>query len=197
MSFEVKGSSIRSKLEFVEERFGADAEQALIAAVGKTELVRVLEPSWYPYPHPLYVALLRAIADRHFGGDLSSLQEVGGDTARRALDTTYRAFRAGTYADFLSRLSRLHHMLYSEGRSEVVLGEDGTSCRVVLSDKPRFDVEDLQIALGFYLECGRIYGCHAMRGRFEVAGAEARFDLQWNERRSRRRLPTLPGSGGR
>ncbi len=178
MDYNVKGSSIRSKLDFVEERFGPEAREAISQTVRSEDLDRILDSSWYPYA--TYVEVLRVIVERYFDGEEAGLQEVGRFSAHQALSTTYRAFRTTeTYTAFLGRISSLHHMLYSVGRSQIEIGEGGNSCAIVLTGKPTLATEDLQVALGFYLGCGLEYGHRAIRGDFELTGGEARFRLDW------------------
>ena len=179
MSYNVKGSSINTKLAYVREHFGEEGENAILETVENEDLRTILDSSWYPFE--LYVEVLNVIAKHHFGGNLAGLQEVGRYSAATALRSTYRAFLGrDSYTGFLGRISSLHHMLYSDGKSEIQIGEDGTSCKVVLSGKPTIAEEDLQIALGFYLGCGVLYGHESVRGSFTQVDGEGHFHLEWD-----------------
>jgi hypothetical protein len=92
--YKVKGSSIRSKFEFVKERYGPEAEaRPRDKFRDRPEFSPLLDTAWYPFE--LYEDLNRAIALEFISGDLARLREVGSYSANLALRTTCKAFALG------------------------------------------------------------------------------------------------------
>lgn len=179
MSYRVKGTSINTKFDFVRERFGEEAEAMLRERVRSDQAPRILASAWVPFE--IYVDVLRAIADLFYRGNVQGLQEAGRFSAKQALTTTYKTFvTRRSFAEFLERMSSLHHLFYSEGRSEVDVADDGHSCTITLHDKPELPDEDLEVALGFYLGAGSLLGHHAIRGSYRVSDTQAVFQLSWD-----------------
>jgi len=174
----VKGSSIVSKLAFVRERFGEEAEAALTKEMNAAGSALVLESSWYPFE--LYDRVLRHIAQHHFGGDLARLREVGVFSARHSLRGTYGVFGdIGEYERLLARLPALHGRFYNAGamRSQVDPGEGHAV--IELYDAPHYSEADLQVAAGFYQGAGEEMGCQDVTVDFEPVGDVIRFEIRW------------------
>ncbi|NNE20363.1 MAG: hypothetical protein HKN10_18005 [Myxococcales bacterium] len=178
-TYQVKGSSISSKFDFVRERSGPDAENQLRARFDDEDrLFPILDSAWYPFE--LYDRVNRAIAELLFGGDLKRLEEVGIFSAERVLRTVYKSFAQGKdYVAFLKRAAILHQRFYDAGKMEVVLGEDGHSAQVVHSGAPVYAEADLYIASGFYRGAGRELGLSDVRSKFRLTEDGAHFDLDW------------------
>lgn len=175
---DVKGSTILSKLDFVRERFGAGAEQALRTFVTETAGNRqILAGSWYPFA--LYESALRHIAENYYDGDLTRLREVGEDSAHRALTGTYEVYGQMGLAHFLSRIGALHKRFYSRGDIQAEMGEDGHGCSVRMFGVPFFSEADLELAAGFYTGAAREFGLREVRCDFTIAGDEVGFQLKW------------------
>ena len=179
MVFSVKGSSIRSKLDFVRETFGATAERELRESLRRqADLGTILDSSLYPFD--LYDRILVAIADRFYDGDASRLEEVGAYSAHQSLTTIYRAFAQGKdFLGFLSRISLLHERFYTEGKMEVEVAPDRRGARIRLSGAPRYSDADLFVAGGFYVGAGKLLGLDHID--YDLARSEqgATFHLQW------------------
>ena len=173
----VKGSTILSKVLFVRERFGAEAERDLLAFVARYEERQVLDGSWYPFA--LYEGVLGRIADVHYGGDLERLREVGEDSAHQALTGTYQVYGQMGLAQFLNRIGALHNRFYSQGDIEATMDEDAGSCTIRMFGAPFYREVDLQVAAGFYVGAARELGLDRVRCRFQAVGDEIRFHLQW------------------
>ena len=90
--YRVKGSSIRSKFEFVHDRFGEAAERRLKERFRDHGILPVLDSVMYPFAE--YDAVNRAIAEEFLDGDLTRLAEVGAYSAQKVLTGVYRAFAA-------------------------------------------------------------------------------------------------------
>jgi hypothetical protein len=176
--YQVKGSSIRSKLEFVRERFGEQAERELAKDLAEAGVPRVLEASWYPYE--LYDRVLQRIAERHYGGELEQLREVGEFSARHSLAGTYAVYSdLGAYERLLERLPALHDRFYNLGSSRVELDEGAHRATLELHGAPRYTETDLQIAAGFYQGAGEAMGCRDIEVELELQADGARFHIRW------------------
>jgi hypothetical protein len=174
----VKGSSIKSKLEFVRERFGPDAEAALKRSFASQGLFLILESEWYPYA--LFDDLCVAIAENHYGGDLERLVEVGEYSAERTLRTVYEAYlEGGDFLRFLTRIATLHGRFYNQGRMEVEVGDDSKSCRLTLQGAPEYREADIQIAVGYYVGAAKTCGLKGVRHRIERKDDRVDFFLNW------------------
>ncbi|MFQ5350144.1 MAG: hypothetical protein ACE5EG_06865 [Thermoanaerobaculia bacterium] len=176
--YRVKGSSIRSKFEFVRDRFGEAAARALKERFRQRGILPVLDSKMYPFED--YDVVLRAIAEEFFDGDLSRLAEVGAYSAQQVLTGVYRAFAAGKdFPGFLSRAAVLHERFYSHGGMDVDLEEDGKSCRIVLEGAPTYSESDLYIAGGFYAGAADLLGIKSLDWDLSWDSSGARFQLRW------------------
>ena len=176
-SVRVKGGSIRSKLVFVRETFGEGAEKELLSLLEEHGVSVVLEASWYDYA--LFDRVLKAIADRHFGGNLESLRAVGRFSARYALTTTYQAFlNARDIHGFLRRLARLHGRYYDQGKMLVAQKADNRYEILLLGQSLHSDA-DMQVAAGFYAGAAEMMSCQAVSCTFRNLKDRAVFDLHW------------------
>ena len=132
------------------------------------------------YPFELYDSINRAIADRHYDGDVSRLEEVGSFSAEQVLTSIYRAFAEGKdFLGFLSRIQLLHQRFYTHGTMAVDIGDEGKSTRITLAGAPTYSDADLQVAAGFYLGVGKLLGLENIRLHFERRDDGAVFDLSW------------------
>lgn len=176
--YQVKGSTLRSKLDFVHEIFGSSARSALESQLSDRDLFPILVSAWYDYD--LYVELLEAIAANHYGGDLSRLTEVGAYSADQALRSVYAAFvRSTGFVEFLRGISRLHHMFYNSGYLDVDVADDQSACSLIHREKPRFAEADLWVAQGFYCQAAALHGLDQVRCSFETDAPIVRFELSW------------------
>jgi hypothetical protein len=177
MEYKVKGSSLRSKLQFVREKFGDEAEAELRTLFDRKQFP-ILDSSWYPFE--LYEAVNRTIVERHLGGDVTRLREVGEFSAEKVLTSVYRFFTTGQdFVGFLKRAESLHQTCYNEGGMRVDVGEDGRSCHILLT-APRFSETDLHIAAGFYSGAGRLLGARDITCRCHHDREGAHFHLTWS-----------------
>jgi hypothetical protein len=182
-AYQVKGSTINSKLAFVAERFGANARAELEKELADAGAPKFFDSGWYPYAQ--YCDLLRRIADNQYAGNITRLEEAGEYSAAKALETTYSAFaKRGDFIGFLNHISMLHKMFYSEGRTEVEVMAGGKSCEIRHRDKPEFAEEDLHVALGFYRGSARLHGINKMSGRYFSDALGVTFVLDWTEQGS-------------
>ncbi|MDA8019168.1 MAG: hypothetical protein MPN21_17145 [Thermoanaerobaculia bacterium] len=175
----VKGGSIRSKLVFVRDTFGEEAEQEFVDLLEEHGVGVVLEASWYDYK--LFDRILRAIADRHFGGKLAGLRAVGRFSARYALNTTYQAFlNARDIHGFLRRLARLHSRYYDQGKL-ILAQKQQTRYEITLIGQPVYYETDMQVAAGFYAGAAEMMSCRDVSCQAQILTGRVVFDLHWVE----------------
>jgi hypothetical protein len=176
--YKVKGSTLLSKIQFVRERSGPEAEQRLRDELSRRGFPPMFETGWVAFER--YVELLEIITKLFFGGDSKRLEEVGEYSARHALGTTYEVFvRGKDFVDFLKHISQLHKMFYSHGRIEVVLDKSGRSCKILHRDKPKYAMPDIHVAVGFYRGAGQLLGLKYVSVRFERDPQGVTFTLTW------------------
>ena len=176
--YRVKGSSIRSKFDFVRDRFGEAAERELKEQFRERGILPVLDSMMYPFED--YDAVNRAIAEKFFDGEASRLSEVGAYSAQKVLTGVYRAFSAGKdYPGFLRRAAVLHERFYSHGGMDVDLAEDGKSCQITLLGAPTYSEADLYIAAGFYAGAADLLGIESLDWELSWDSSGARFQLRW------------------
>ena len=175
--YQVKGSTIRSKLEFAAERCGSEARENLAAYLSAQAHPTILDAEWYSFS--LYDGLLRKLAADFLGDDLSRLQEVGIYSAEKALTTTYEAFAARRdFPLFLKKISTLHNRFYSTGTLVVVdSGED--FCELEIRDAPIISRADVYLAAGFYIGAARLMGHDRAQVAFEVYSSRVHFRVAW------------------
>lgn len=154
----VKGSTIRSKLEYVEGNHGKDARKVLeemISALGVS--LPIMDMSWYPYE--AYIELLNALANKHLGGDIRRLASLGSESADMALGTIYKPYvRDSGFEEFALDLPRLHGLFYSNGAMDVAYDTDAKSCTITHHNQETFDEADVHLATGFYVRAAEIHG---------------------------------------
>ncbi len=176
--YRVRGSSIRSKFDFVHDRFGDGAERRLKERFRERGILPVLDSVMYPFED--YDAVNRAIAEEFFDGDMSGLSEVGAYSAQKVLTGVYKAFAAGKdYSGFLRRAAVLHERFYSHGGMQVDLAEDGRSATIVLRGAPTYSESDLYIAGGFYAGAAHLLGVRSFNWELSWDASSARFLLRW------------------
>lgn len=154
--FQVKGSSIRTKVAFARARFGERAEQSLIEALGEAGVSRVLEGGWYDFE--AYEAVLVRLAEVCYGGKIDRLREVGTFSAEQALSTTYQAFaQHRDLARFLAVIPEFHKRLHSHGDLEII-GPEAGELHFQLRRLPKLSRPDHYVSEGFFLGAVRLLG---------------------------------------
>lgn len=175
-SIQIKGGSIRSKLEMVRDRFGEPAAEDLERILKDAGAYPVLEANWYPFE--LFDRILVRIADKHFGSDLSRLKNVGRYSAQKALTGVYKGLKKMDFSDFARRrLTVLHSRYYSGGKLAVVQVAD-KGCRLCLSAPVHFE-SDIWVACGFYEGAAEFGGHTGARCVWERRGDLVLYTITW------------------
>ncbi len=178
-AYQVKGSTVRSKFDFVHETFGGSARASLEERFANRDLLPILVSGWYDFD--LYIEVLEAIAEAHFDGDLKALEAIGAYSAETSLRTVYAAFvRQAGFVEFLRGMSRLHHMFYNAGEIAVEVDVGDRVATILHRDKPRVAKADLYIAAGFYRKAAEVHeGSGGATCDFVQDDDGAHFTVRW------------------
>lgn len=176
--FQIKGSSLRTKLDFVAARFDAAAVESLRLFFARELGNRpILDADWYPFE--LYDRLLHHVAETLFRGELPRLREVGQFSAEQALESTYQTYARGrSFEDFLQRLPLFHQRLYTVSRLEVQALES-KSCTIDVIDMPVVSMADVHVSCGFLVGAARLLGHGTAEGTAQPKLRRVRHSIRW------------------
>jgi len=175
----VKGSSIKSKFDFVKAVFKEEKFAKLKNELPAYNNITLLDTSWYPFQ--MYEDVNKKIADICYGGEISKLQEVGSFSAEQVLTSVYKSYMSGgDFLKFLKRISSLHERFYSAGKMEVIVDQNEKACKIVLSGAPFYTEADNNIALGFYVGSANLCGLKKVKGTITKKIKQVVFDLIWS-----------------
>lgn len=177
--YSVKGSSINSKIEYVEEEISAE-DAGLLKETFKEEIkFPVLDSAWYDYD--IYAKLLSEIARLFFASDKEKLKDVGIFSAKKVLNGVYKAYMmGGDFIKFLQKISMLHSRFYNMGTMDVSVSDTGNACTILLKDAPVYAVEDNYIAAGFYMGSAISCGLQSVKCSITEKTNAVEFQLTWN-----------------
>ncbi len=173
--FQVKGSTLHTKLAFARTHLGSEVEEAMLSLLRDAGIQRILTGSWYDFA--IYERLLERLAQIGFQGDLERLREVGAYSAKSALSTTYQAFARTKDLDrFLELLPQLHTSMHSHGT--LTLDERTmTSFVLTVRDMPSYDQGEAYVTEGFFAACARLLGCLGVRSRMKRDGSNVAYRI--------------------
>lgn len=173
--FQVKGSTLHTKLAFARAHLGTEVEEAILEFLRDAGIHRVLTGSWYDFA--IYERLLEKLAEVGYQGDLERLREVGAFSAENALSTTYRAFARSKDLDrFLELLPQLHTSMHSHGK--LTLDERTmTSFVLTVRDMPSYGQGEAYVTEGFFASCARLLGCLGVRSRMKRDGKNVAYRI--------------------
>lgn len=177
--FLIKGSSLRTKLEFASQRLNPEAvsslETFLIQELGNRP---ILDADWYPFD--LYDRLLHHLTTHHLDADLSRLSEVGQFSAETALASVYQSYARGrSFEDFMGRLPSFHQRLYTVSRL-VIHTKETDSCEIDIVGMPHVSLADVHVSCGFFVGAARLLGHPSARGRSKILEDRVRHRVSWD-----------------
>lgn len=176
--YQVKGSNFGTKFAFVREHFGEAAAQQLMRDFAPQLGAVPLDTAWYPFS--VFDHLLTTIAQRHLGGDLARLAELGEFSAQTVLASVYRVYGdSKTFGRFLERIASLHGRFYNQGQMTVEVAAEGNRATIELRGAPSYAISDLHVARGFYLGAAKHFGHPTATCRLQAAKDRATFELKW------------------
>jgi hypothetical protein len=154
----VKGTVLRTRLEFLKERFGPEAPGSVLGALSDAErrlVGSVLPASWIPFA--LLTRIDAEIVGRYGDGNAELCREIGAYSAHRNLATVYRTFveqAGGDPLRLMESLSALHATFHDWGSVRTLRVADRL-CRVEADYKGAATRANCLAAVGFYGEALR------------------------------------------
>ncbi|MDY6787876.1 MAG: hypothetical protein SVK54_07110 [candidate division WOR-3 bacterium] len=178
--YKVKGSSISSKFDYIEENYSAEVLEEFKNVIENMIDFPVLDSQWYDFD--VYDKINRTIARIYFDNDMEKLRDVGKHSAERVLSGVYSAYvRNHDFIAFLKRISMLHSRFYNKGEMDVDFSRDNKSCTIVLHSAPRYPRSDNYIAAGFYVGAAEFCGLKNVAYSITEEKDSVRFELKWEE----------------
>jgi len=183
----VKGTAVAGRLGYVRARHGEAAVLRMVAAItdpaAREQLAdgRALKSQWYPFSVLVDISVA---LDREFGrGDLSLLEEVGGDVAEADLSGVYKIFfRVANPHFIVDRAASVWRNYYSSGDCVVVAKEE----KAVTLEVREFDQPHRAhclAVLGWTKRTLVLTGCQGVTGRHTecrtTGGQVCRFEGRW------------------
>ncbi len=188
----VKGSVLRSRVDFVEKKFGHERLDLVLGILSEEDrhtLKRGLLPAqWYPFAlgERLEKAILQVLGEE----GRSIFMELGRRSAMYNLGGVHQVFvRAGEPHHLLSRAPAIYKLYYDSGtRTYEKTGED--ACRLVTSGTEDFSEGDCLTVMGWHERAVEICGGRNVvidHSRCRARGdAVCEYLISWN-------LETTPG----
>jgi len=144
----------------------------------RKELEALLDVSWVPFP--VYKEINQYIARAHFGGDLTSLREVGAFSADRGLQSIYKIWvRGKAFLDFLRQVTEYYKTMYSAGELAVSVGEDQTSATLSFRKAPQYSQAELHTAKGFFVGSAKFMGLPGITHEATLLPKGMGIKLRW------------------
>ena len=184
----VKGSTLRSRLEFLRERFGEDSVESVLEGLGvddRTTIGKVMPGSWVAFD--VVDRFDRQIIDRFGAGHDELAREFGAFSARKNLTSLYKMFVEQAQGDphaLFDNLSNLHRNFYDTGGMRALrAGERTTNLEVDYEGAATRP--NCLTAVGFYataLELIGVAGAKVEERECQAEGAKlCRFEIHWGE----------------
>jgi hypothetical protein len=154
----VKGTMLRTRLDFLRERYGPEAPPAVLGALDAEErrLVQSALPgSWLPFS--LVNHIDDEIVRRYGDGNAELCRDMGAFSAHRTLATVYRMFveqAGGEPLRLMEGMSALHSTFYDWGSMRATRSGE-RRCRVESDYKGGATRANCLAAVGFYGEALR------------------------------------------
>ena len=182
----VKATMLRTRLDFLAERFGAPGVDTVLGALGEEEartLHSVLPSSWLPFS--LLNRLDDVIVRKLGGGHTELIREAGAFSARRNLTSIYKVFVDQAQGDplrLMESLSGMHATFYDWGGMKIH-AIDGRSCRMETDYLGGAARTNCLSAIGFYSEALRQLQLKSVRveeQQCQVTGAPlCVYEVSW------------------
>ena len=180
----VKGSVLRSRLDFVREQGGEDALERVLESLSAEDqkaLHNVVPVAWLPFEVGKH--LDDAIVQVLGGGSLAYFERLGEASAEKNLGTVHSAFLApGDPHAFLAKAPQIYRMYYQVGRREYEKTGEKTGV-LTTYEAETFSKADCFTVIGWYKKALEM--CGAVNPRvFEeecrARGSEVcRYRLSW------------------
>ena len=182
----VKGTALRARLRYVEERGGVDGYRRFVDALGpETRALvdaRILASGWYPFP--AFVEICETI-DRQLGdGTLGLCHELGRYACDANLPTLYKIFfRMADVRYIIRRAAAAWRVNYDEGSMSVV--DEGDHIVRLRMEVPAPHRAHCLSVRGWIVRAGELSGARDVHVR-EACRLEGdphcQFELTWRDK---------------
>lgn len=182
----VKGSVLRSRLDFVEKKFGAPVLERVLAALPPDERQilgrRLLPAQWYPFTlgESLENTILRVLGE----DGRRTFLEMGRRSAEYNLEGVHKVFvHAGNPHGLLCRAPAIYKLYYDTGhRTYEMTGEN--TCSLITYDSESFSEADCLTIIGWHERAVEL--CSGRHAEVDHPRCRARGDavceylISWN-----------------
>lgn len=181
---QVKGTVIKSRLSWVEEQFGKEAVQKVIARLGPDDqraLKIVFTSNWYPMG--LCLALDAAIVSELGGGRTEIFEKLGEASADRNLHGVHAGYLVpGDPHGFLSKAPQIYAAYYETGRREYERTGD-QSATLTTYNAENVTANDCLTVIGWHRKALEYCGATNVRISHPECvasgGSKCRYDIRW------------------
>jgi len=184
---QVKGAVLKSRLAFVEEHFGKDAVQKVLASLAADDqrpLRLVFTSNWYPFElgKRLDDAIVRVVAN----GRSDFFERLGAASAEKNLGSLHAGYLTpGDPQAFLAKAPQIYSLYYETGRREYT-ATGPTSGVLTTYDAETFSEPDCMTVVGWYRKALEMCGASNVSVTEEECrargGAVCRYKVLWKKR---------------
>ena len=181
---QIKGSVVKSRLAFVEEHWGKEGVERVLATLSEDDrkrLATILTIRWYRLD--LGTRLDDAIVKVLGGGKAEFFERLGAASAEKNLTSVHKAFVApGDPHGFLSRTPAIYSVYYEKGRREYQRTGD-KSATLTTYDAEVFSAPDCLTIVGWHRRALEMCGARDVRIVEDECrargGAVCRYQIAW------------------
>jgi uncharacterized protein (TIGR02265 family) len=182
---QIKGAVLKSRLSFVEERFGKEAVQRVLddlPAADQRTLKMIFTSNWYPFALGKAVddAIVRAVGQ----GRTDFFERLGEASAEKNLSTVHAGFLTkGDPHGFLAKAPAVYSLYYETGRREYQ--QTGPKEGVLTThDAETFSAPDCLTVVGWYRKALEMCGATGVLVTEEecraTGGRVCRYRVRWD-----------------
>ena len=182
---QVKGAVLVSRMAFVEQHFGKDGVERVLAELEEEDQKALRMPltvRWYPFElgRRLDDAIVRALG----GGDPGLFERLGEASAEKNLTTLHRSFLTeGDIHGFLSKAPAIYRLYYETGRREYERTGEREGV-LTTYDAETFSAPDCLTVIGWYRRALELCGATNVRIVEErcraKGGPYCRYRVSWD-----------------
>lgn len=181
---QIRGSILKSRMAFVQDRFGATGVERVRAALtpeDQATLKSILTIRWYPFE--VGKRLDDAIVQVCGNGDPALFRQLGAASAEKNLKTLHKSLLApGNPHAFLERARTIYALYYEVGRREYQRTGDRSGV-LTTYDADTFSGPDCQTVIGWYERALEMCGATGVRVvEMEcraMGGSVCRYEVSW------------------
>lgn len=182
----VKGTALRARLRFVEERAGVDGYRRFVDALSPATRAlldaRILASGWYPFS--AFIEICEVIDDQLGAGDLALCHELGRYGCDANLPTLYKIFfRMADVRYIIRRAAAAWRVNYDEGSMTVVAeGDHVVTLRMEVPAPHRAHCLSVR---GWIVRAGELSGAKDVRVDESCrlhGDPHCQFELRWRDK---------------